>query len=283
LSGGYLDKTVYQDMSSRNDIQIQFPLAPHLNMGTADFVELLGSRSNLATKLKITQESVDTDDQLQKYIMKTAMIGDKRFIIDIQKRMLMASNLSGNIDTLKLPPVDDIGYDWYMSMLPMNGNCHINTLYFPDTLKNIAETIDKSVIPVGIRNGYYKSYGYKGRNQAYITEYERLVDKIVIPGKLNIKHVWGVAATTGIIYETKYGTGTADQISTGSGTSGIALTVIDIIQHTDKKTVVIEDKYKNRKVVTESALITVVEDGKAHLTNAIILFNRTIRVVKSNK
>jgi hypothetical protein len=231
--------------------------------------------------LKITQEKVNTDDPLQKYIVKSNMIGGAKFKIDMQKRALTGAELSGDIDSLTLPPVEDINYSWYNNYANDN-NFHINTMYFPDTLKRDVKIMDKSLIPMK-SNSKYKKAGRAKFGQVYVEDFIRLVDKVVIPSNLNVMYVTGWAAARGIIYETKYGTGTADQIVLGSGNSGIALKVVEVIQHPNNRTVVIEDKDKNRKVVTENALITVVEDGKVHLTNAVVLFNRTVKIMENNK
>lgn len=261
----------YTPLKESNNIQIH---ALHFNMTAFNFFEMMFQRKDLAVQLKIKQCNIDSNDPLQTFIVKAKMLGLELFDIDFSKRTLIRYSGKDNIETLKLPPVKRLHYRWF------NEDCHIGTLYLPDTLEMTKLT--SSNIP-NKEERVWSPSGCTFESKLYKT-----VDKVVIPKGSSIKFVCDVD-DLGIIFDTEYGIGTVDKIAIRTPNTGIKLKVIEFIKYPDVtlKTgitvyghirVVIEDNTGNRKSVTMNDLIDKIMDGLVQLTNAEVLLNRTIRI-----
>lgn len=272
ISNCYKDGGIYKKLSVRDDVNIH---ALHFNMSALHFFEMMNQRKELSVQLKIKQSNVDTNDPLQKFILKSKMIGISDFNIDFSKRALISYNSTKDIDVLKLPPVKRLNHRWF------NQNTHIGTLYLPSTL-------EMSRLLIGnIPNK--EEYYYDSSTGTSKYKYTKLVDKIVIPKDSSIKFIEDKAAKLGIIFETETVVGTADEITVKTPNTGIKLKVIDFVEYPDitlkngntiygHTRAVVEDFSGNRKSVMMNDLIDKVLDGLVQLTNADILLNKTIRI-----
>lgn len=271
VADSYRDGKHYMKLQDSNSIQIH---ALHFNMPAFIFFEMMSQRKYLDVQLKIKQCGIDSNDPLQKFIIKAKMIGVDLFDIDFTKRTLVSYKGKDNIDVLKLPPVKRLHYRWF------NEDCHIGTLYIPDTLEmtkltssNIPNREDRIWSPSGCT---FESKFYKA------------VDKVVIPKGSSVKFVCDVD-DLGIIFDTEYGIGTVDSIAISTPNTGIKIKVVEFIEYPDltlksgntingHTRAVIEDNTGNRKSVVMDDLIDKIMDGLVQLTNAEVLLNRTIRI-----
>lgn len=272
ISNNYRYNDTYTKLQNNNSITIH---AIHFNMTALNFFDMMSKRTDLTVQLNIRQSSVDTKDPLQSFILKEKMIGQNLFNIDFTKRALISYNGTEDKDTLVLPPVKRLQYRWF------NDKCHIGTLYLPKTLT--MSRLTTSNIP----NKEERIWDASG--MYFTTTLHKMVDRVIIPKESSVRFVCDGADKLGIIFETEYGTGTADKIAIKTSNNGIKIRVIELIEYPDialnsRNTIhghikaVIEDEIGNRKSVFMNDLIDKVMDGCVQLTNADILINRTIKI-----
>lgn len=243
----------YLNVSNRTDVELKI----------RDLVGPIGSIINIFKRTDIPSNYMllnnneqNIEDALDKYMIKDMLIHGP-FKIEYKKRKLVGMNISKHIKQCKLPPVDKLGIDWW-------DECTFGTIILPETL--IQYELDHNFIPTKVER--------IGND----LKFRRLVDRVIIPKSALVKFVLGEAANVGIIYETRYGTGTADEIVVNMPKSGIEIKIINIMEYQNQRRVVIEDINGKRMVTLEEDIIENVDRGMCHLTNADILFNRTIRI-----
>lgn len=272
LSSCYRDMEPYRRLQDSEDIKIH---VLHFNLSAKDFFDMMYQRKDLTVQLKIRQSNIDSNDPLQKFILKSKVLGTDIFEIDFTNRKLVEAKLKSNVDILKLPPVNKLKFRWF------NEDVHIGTLYLPETLDS--DTLSLSSIP----NKEFNNYNPATRS--WDSRFEKRVNKVVIPKECKVKFIVGGADKLGIIFETANGVGTADKVAVSTPNKGIKLLVVDIIKYPsillknggktpECTNVIIQDANKNRKSVNSDVLIDKVMEGTVQLINADILLNRTIRI-----
>lgn len=276
LSDCYRDTEPYRRLQDSEDVKIH---VLHFNLSAKDFFDMMNKRKDLAVQLKIRQSNIDSNDPLQKFILKSKVLGIDIFEIDFINRKLTEVKLKNDVDKLKLPPVKKLKFRWF----ELDDDFHIGTLYLPETLDYKALAL--SSIPNREFNEYNSATG------GWSVRIEKRVNKVVIPKECNVKFIVDGADKLGIIFETANGTGTADEIVVATPNKGIKLQVVDIIKYPSillkngRKTpectnIVIQDANKNRKSVNSEDLIDKVMEGTVQLINADVLLNKTIRIRK---
>ena len=274
VSQCYLSTGVYKRLKDRDDVIVH---AATLNVTAREFNELLEKRNDLTTQLKIKQSNIDSNDLLQKFIIKQKMLGLNTFEVDFKNRRLAEVNISGDIDTLRLPPVNKLSRSWYSSN-------YINTLYLPETLED--EELSIAYLP------HYEDRIVDRKTGDVHYKYKKLVDVVVIPDGCKVKFIpdkTNNEDNLDIIFKTHNGTGRSNEIVVDVPNKGLNIYVVDKIKYptiTSKDgritrgytNVVIQDATGKRKAVSENFLISKVIDGDVQLVNAEVLLNKTIRI-----
>ncbi len=277
ISNCYLSGGIYKRLRDRDDVIVH---AANLNVTSREFFELLEKRNELTTQLKIKQSNINSNDSLQRFIIKQKMLGLDTFDIDFKNRRLTKVNMRGDIDTLKLPPVNKLSRAWYST------DYYIDTLYLP-------ETLDDTELSTAYIPHYEERLVNRKTGERYYKD-RKLVDVVVIPEGCKVKFIPDRTDTTDrldIIFKTSNGTGKSSEIIVDVPNKGFKVYVVDRVDHptiTSKDgrisrgytNVVIQDAAGNRKLVSEAYLISKVLDGDVQLVNADVLLNKTVRVRK---